>query len=337
MQKQGDEWRALLRSLAKFGLQTGDRINFEDFGGIEVAIKVASIQKTIHSNRRKGGNVITKYTIFNKYKGDYSGLAENLLRTLLNVSAILSIVFGILIIAYSLFILRPRLVSAMSSMEQRLSSADEAVDHVSTLIYQGNDLFTAAGSTVERGTKVVQLFPEILTALQGTLFEASHTLEAAGRTARQSTKGLTGLVVPKGALEIDNAFLQNTAVQLRLLGRMIDELQSDFAALSTSTTQLSNEILNPKSMRDPFLQVLRVARADIHSIRRAISTTSIPFYGTLLGVSLGGLCIILGLFAGMLALICTYAGRLDANQKALREKLQGTRPQRPSNSDLSVA
>lgn len=264
-------------------------------------------------------NAESSGTFINQHGTDSSNFAGQVLRVSLYSSAILCALLGILIMFYTVFNLRPKLVSSVSQMEQSLSVANSAIEQASTVLDQNNGIFSAAGTSISKGGEILHRLPETLTALQGTLFEASHALEALGQTASQTTEGLGGLVVPREAIEVDTAFLGRTAIQLRLLGGMVGELQSSFAGLSTSTTDVSDRISKLKLMQDPFPQMLELARVNMHTAQKAISDMAIPLYATLLGVLFGCLWIVLGLFAATLALIHGYVSRLERFQRTRRD------------------
>ena len=132
-----------------------------------------------------------------------------------------------------------------------------------------------------------RLLAETLKSLRQTLVVASGALDASGQTAKESKKGLIGAVMPKKELAQTNVAFKETATQLRALADKVDRIES-------ASTGIAN-----------------AARIRIQETQHAIDRASIPIHASMIGFTLGGLYVFLGLCSILLGLACGSVARLD--------------------------
>ena len=216
-------------------------------------------------------------------------------------------VFGILlgttIMIYSYFGFRPKLNGLTDQAIESLQAVDQITNRINIALDENPAVMTASLKTLSSGNKLIHLFPDLLTTLRGNLIQASQTLDAAGKTAKQSTEGLAGLVTPTEALHKGNISLRKTADQVRLLAGMVNEFNSATIELTDNMTDFSNLISQLKSDLGPFNSLLGDVHTRIVSIRQALQNAALPLHLAGLGIIFGGFYIYLGIFSLALGVI----------------------------------
>lgn len=194
------------------------------------------------------------------------------IRNILLFVGLLGILVGVGIGAYSAFGMRPKLATLTDQIDNSLAAADRLT------------LKTGTANALGSSRETLNVLPETLIALKGTLLEASNALSATGVTAEKTQEGAAGLVLPKKSIQASNRHLQGTSDQLRQLSGIVGDL-------STSTTRLvrSLDALSPS-----LSQAVQGTHTQIQNIQQSLHTADVPTQAMLLGLGLGGLYVFLG-------------------------------------------
>jgi len=224
---------------------------------------------------------------------------QKLLRSLLFFAGWLGILIGIIFGVYTIFWFRPRLNHVKDQLRSDLQTLDRSIS------WDRNTLLLTEIS--KNGNELIQLIPNLLITLQGSVHEMALLLEATAQTTEQSTKGVLGFIEPKKAIKSDVIYLQNAALQLRLVADTLGSLRKPFDGLARDISQVSKAI-SSRQVTD----LLKRLRAQIRSLSQYLENSTIPNIVTFFILGLGGFSVLLGLFAIVLGYI--YGNTLEQIQ-----------------------
>jgi len=183
------------------------------------------------------------------------------------------LISGIGALAFGFFYLMPQAERTSREVRESLALADRAL----------GTLEPVAGAAPS-GASIVDLFPETLTSIRGTLNQGSTALVATARTIR-SIEGRFGLILPSDDFELNAIALTKTAEQLSILSKLIDEIQ-------TRSIEVRAQGQTP-----PLLEMLGDIRKQLNEVGETYQSLNLPW--AVMGVSavVGGLFAFLGLLA----------------------------------------
>lgn len=216
---------------------------------------------------------------------------EQLIQSSLKIAGTLGIIAGLGAGPYSFFSLKPKLDLMSTQIKVSFDAADNMILAFETNLSALNPTFTA----IKRANVLTQLLPETLIAVKGTLIQATSLLEAAGTTASKVKEGVVGIVLPQNALHIDEVLLRKTAMQLRLLSKMMNEIQGSTSDLSQSSVEIGQQISDAHSHIAHVGETLKSVRMHLGEIEKTISSLNLPTHAALFGTAIGGIFIFFGL------------------------------------------
>lgn len=227
-------------------------------------------------------------------------------RIFLFLLGFVAILMGIGVALYSVLELRPRVAVMSDQLHATLSTLDRA----SQALNGGSRLLNGPMATFEAGQALIRQLPETLVTLKGSLLEASNALVATGKTAKQTTHGVTGLVAPKPQLGATNVYLQDTAEQLRLLAVMVDHLAKSSRGVVAGTQSMLQEFARVRAGLGPAAALVGDARGRLRAIDQALTRLDLPGLTMFVGIGCAGLCEVLGVLCITLGQILWSVSRL---------------------------
>jgi hypothetical protein len=199
----------------------------------------------------------------------------------------IGIIAAVITAGVSLFAIRPRLQSAVRQIDQDLQPVTQAAQSLQT--------------PTSPPSRVIRLLPEMLGTLQETTQSASATLYGSAKTTNDAKKGIAGIVMPKTALGIDTARLNETGRQLGVLAGQLGELQSATKEWIGDSNNIS-------------VHAQRLV-SQLNRMRSVIRSAAVPT--SLIGLALSALYFMIG------ALSFVFAYAFEAVIKSIQKSSQG--------------
>lgn len=221
----------------------------------------------------------------------------------LNIVGTVSIAFGFATELYSCFVLRPKIGALTRESVSAIKDAGEAAESLNRNIYFLADSLRG----VEDGGKLLAVLPETFKRLRDVLHLGSQASASTGGAAKESQKGVAGLVLPKDELKASGAALQGTARQMGQLAKSVGKLEGASAELADDATKLSKRASELAPQLDTQTDAIVRLRERLRSAEQAIEYSDLPAQAMLTGITLGGLYLVIGILALLLARTFAHA------------------------------
>jgi hypothetical protein len=184
-------------------------------------------------------------------------------------------------------------------------------------IGKNGSLVSASLQLAESGGDLALFLPQTLTQLQSLLEEAARASRVGGEAAKQTQKGVAGLVTPKKQLKETNVALKGTARRMNALAQTMGKWHRPAVEIADSAQVLTRDIAAIRSENATIQSDFSLLEQQALAAAHALDSFALPLQVTLMGLGMGGLLCLVGFF------LLLVASALEPNHSAARRESRG--------------